>query len=112
VAKYWLVLVLMVLSVGFGAAAEEACTLSSGWEVPSQGAVQMFRQGDRAFGIGANSGGALQGRVVEKLLPAPGCSPISNSKCSQNVETCSGSCTAYLHYYCKTCDCKGFKFCG
>jgi len=110
--RHWVAAILLALSVSSGVAAAETCSAMDSWEAPAEGAVQMFRKGERAFGVGEQSGGALGGRVIEKRFPAPGCTPISNSKCSQNVETCSGSCTAYLNYYCKTCDCSKFKFCG
>gem|GEM_PF-6250516 len=71
----------------------------------------MFRQGDRAFSVGSDSGGAGYGVATEKLLPSPGGTPIPNSKCAINSETCSGVCVNYLNYYCKSGDCKGFKFC-
>ena len=86
---------------------------SAGWTVPEEGGVEMFRQGERAFAVGADTGGAgIAPGEVDLLPPGPNCQPIQHSKCAQNVETCSGSCVAYLNYYCKTCDCGSFRFCG
>lgn len=105
----WIAGVLFVGMAGVQAAAESA--QGQDWVPPEEGAVEMFRQGPRAFTVGGDAGGAGTEAITEELRPAPGCDPIRHSKCSQNVETCGGSCTAYLNYYCKTCDCSDFKFC-
>lgn len=102
------VLVLLAVTTNVGAAPLEA----EAWVVPDEGAVEMFRQGDRAFPVGGDAGGA--GAVVSvtaELFPSPGSQPIHHSKCAMNVETCSGSCVAYLNYYCKPDSCRSFKFC-
>lgn len=100
------VLAVMVMAINVSAAP----AVDNQWVVPDEGAVEMFRQGDRAFSVGSD-GGAGSRAVTEKLLPSPGGEPIADSRCAMNLETCSGSCVAYLHYYCKPADCGGFKFC-
>lgn len=113
VKKFLLVLAILVVVIASQTVwASPKCNVQATWEVPAEGAVAMFREGDRSFGVGVASGGAGAGKVKPERFPAPDCDPISNSKCAQNVETCSGSCVAYLHYYCKTCDCGTFRFCG
>lgn len=102
--------VFFLLAVAMNVGAAPVTT--DGWDVPDEGAVQMFRKGDRAFSVGAEAGGA--GAVLnatEQLRPSPGGEPIPNSRCAMNVETCSGSCIAYLGYFCKPGDCSDFKFC-
>lgn len=93
------------------AAVGETATI---WEAPSEGAAEMFRQGDRVFAVGAASGGA--GAVGEpgdgeQLRPRPGGETYHDSRCAMQSGGCSGVCVSHLNYYCSTDSCSSFDFC-
>lgn len=110
------------LAAGFGCllvfssfAVPAGAELVGAWEPPAEGAADMFRQGDRIFAVGAESGGAgaaAEPVEPELLMPSPGGTPQPNSRCAMQTGTCTGTCVAHLNYYCKPDDCSGFKFCG
>jgi len=82
------------------------------WTPPVEGAIQMFRHTDRAFAVGADTGGAgVEVEGSDELLPRPICVPFANSHCAIDSTGCSGVCVAYVNYYCDTCTCGSFRFC-
>jgi hypothetical protein len=113
------ILVCLVLLLGLAAAfpLDAAAEVVTGWQPPPEGAAKMFQGGSRIFAIGAQSGGAGGAAAVPTegsadLQPAPGGTPIPNSRCAIVTGQCSGgSCVSYLNFYCKTGDCSGRKFC-
>lgn len=82
------------------------------WETPSEGAAEMFRQGDRVFAVGAASGGAVgEPSDGEQLRPSPGGETYTDSRCAMQSGGCSGVCISHLRYYCSTASCSSFDFC-
>lgn len=111
IKRCWMVLaVTLVLMASQSVLAAPKCSANETWQVPAEGAVAMFRKGDRAFTVGVASGGAQVPRPERWPRPG-GCEFLSSSICSQSSENCGGTCTAYLGFKCDPCSCKTHIFC-
>lgn len=109
----WALTVTMLF--GFVGLVEGETTDNTTWEIPERGAAVTFREGDRAFAIGAQSGGAgsaAQPIPPEYLMPGEGGQPVPNSRCMMQTDGCSGVCVNSMNYYCKNSDCGKMRFCG
>lgn len=112
VKKVALVAAMLVLVAAFVLPSPAAAAApEDAWQPPEEGARTMFQKGDRAFGVGSQSGGAGGTQVTSNLRPAPGNPPIANARCAMDASGCSGVCISYLNYYCSLDVCGSFHFC-
>ena len=107
----WVLALVALFVVAHSAfAAAPTCSANESWQVPEQGAVELFRTADRTFAVGAESGGAhVPPRPGGERYPKPvGCGTYAG-QCI--MSGCYGACISYPGYYCDPCSCGKFDFC-
>jgi len=111
--KYLLIVgVLIALVAAYSAFAEPPmCNVDQAWVVPPDGAIAAFRTTERAFAVGAESGGAhVPPRAGGERYPAPGGCESFPGQCVYNQSTCSAGCISTVGFYCSLCTCWSHQF--